>query len=123
MGYSYADLKGDKPYVAPTAAAEVNKYVRPLAERKPDLVEKLRAVARQLGRERPGGITAADVWAALDAGTKAEAQAEGRIMGAVFSKSEWFQTGEWRRLGSHGRPQPVWVLKAARPALKVVGAE
>jgi hypothetical protein len=118
MGYK--DDLGDSYYVPPAAgkaavarADSLNPWVREQAKRKSDLVSRLQAAAIQVGRGRPGGITSADVWAVLDDETKAEAKAEGRIMGAVFPTAQWTQTGEYRKTGSHGRPQPVWVLREA----------
>ncbi len=119
MGLTYADLKnGDTPFVAPSAAAnpvKVNKYVAPAAARDPELTRRLQIMARQLGRERPGGITSADVINALEAADPAMherlQQRDKRLMGAVFADAEWAQTSEWRPTGSHGRPQRVWMLK------------
>lgn len=99
-------------------AAEFQQEVLPLfEERNADLVKRLREVAQKVARERSGGITSADVITALERDDPAMHKrlqvAERRIMGAVFTKSGWMQTGEWRKTGSRGRPQPVWVLREA----------
>lgn len=112
---SYKDTLGDQLYVAP-----VNKYVAPAADRDPALTKSLQQMARQIARERPGGITSADVIAALEAADptthkRLEAR-DRRLMGAVFPKDEWEQTGEWRATGSHGRPQRVWILRRTKDA-------
>lgn len=96
---------------------EFQQDVLPLFEEKnADLVKRLREVAQKIARERSGGITSADVIAGLERDDptmhKRLQVAERRIMGAVFVKSGWMQTGEWRKTGSRGRPQPVWVLKS-----------
>lgn len=95
--------------------SEFAQEVLPLfEERNADLVKRLREVAQKLGRERAGGITSADVIAALERDDpimhKRLQAAERRIMGSVFVTG-WMQTGEWRPTGSRGRPQRVWVLK------------
>lgn len=101
----------------PLANEEFRQDVLPMFEDKnADLVKRLREVARKVARERGGGITSADVIAALQREDPAMYRcletAERRIMGAVFV-SGWVQTGEWRPTGSRGRPQRVWVLKEA----------
>ena len=93
---------------------EFRQEVLPLFEKNEDLVKRLREVAQKIGRERIGGITSADVIAALELADpdmhKRLQTVERRIMGAVFVTG-WVQTGEWRPTGSRGRPQRVWVLK------------
>lgn len=120
---SYKDMLGDKPWSPPskTVADEIEKgrqIVQTLEERDPELSRKLQAVARRLGHEQPGGITSGNVTAALEAMDPSTherlQQLDKRLLGALFKKDEWLQTGEWRPTGSHGRPQRVWVLKAAR---------
>lgn len=98
-------------------ASDFHQGVLPLfEERNADLVKRLREVAQKVARERAGGITSADVIAALERDDpimhKRLQIAERRVMGAVFI-SGWEQTGEWRPTGSRGRPQRVWVLKKA----------
>lgn len=102
------------------ASTEFQQEVLPLfEERNADLVKRLREVAQKCARERSGGITSADVITALERDDpvmhKRLQVAERRIMGAVFTKA-WMQTGEWRKTGSRGRPQPVWVLKDGKAA-------
>lgn len=127
MGFSYADLKGDKPFVltatdkpAAIAAPTINKYAAPAAAADPALTKRLQDMARMLGRERPSGITSADVIAALEAADPTTHERlqnrDRRLMGAVFTKDEWMQTGEWRATGSHSRPQRVWSLRAREAA-------
>jgi hypothetical protein len=96
-------------------AEAFHQGVLPMFEEKnADLVKRLREVAQKAARERLGGITSADVIAALERDDpimhKRLQIAERRIMGAVFVAG-WVQTGEWRPTGSRGRPQRVWTLK------------
>lgn len=121
---TYAEIKsGAAQFVAPSTTpsiGSVNKYAAPAAGTDPELTRALQDVARRLGRERPMGITSADVIATVEVEDQVLYRRlemrDRRLMGAVFPKTEWMKTGEWRTTGSHGRAQQVWVLKAARVA-------
>lgn len=70
------------------------------------------AEARQLAREiaiRKGCVTSDDIWDACPP----PATIDSRVMGAVFSRHEFEQTGyvKSRRPICHKRPIGTWVLK------------
>ncbi len=133
MGYSYADLKGDRPYVAPTPATDkiVAATRKSLAERDSELTAFLQSTAQRLSRER-GRITTDDIWDVVDQNPRMQLKlnASPKTMTvAWYPQDLWVQTGRYlksRRKQNHGRPVAEWILRSmvdARPALKVVGAE
>ena len=95
-------------------ARESEQYTLPLEKRHPELVKRLRDVARQLALEK-GEITADDVH---DAHPIPEL-IDGRIMGAVFGRKHWVCTGyvpSRRKDKNHGRRIARWQLREAQAA-------
>ncbi len=114
-------LCSNLPYEEDDVSDVYQRDILPDAEKNHSaIIKSLRDTAMALGRMRPGGITSADVLSALkgaDSETYMRLQnTDPRLMGAVFQRSAWMQTGEFRSTGSHGRRQPVWVLKAPEAA-------